>query len=612
MIDLRSSASRLFSVLFALVATGLGCAGSAWEHARTDDTAAAYAAFLRDHPNSEYSDEARARSALTRVRKHPTPAGFEAFREKFADSGLVAELRPHVEGAYFDRARATGTAEAYRHYLDEMPDSSHHARALGNAEYLEADGFAASPDALRAFAASHPESDFAREAKRSADAVAARGATRFDRVGLVVDVSERTPGGDRVARHLRDEAMKRYASTGLTLVPLSSASDPRAGSMPAILSVVHDERAVRSTMDGTTMRASGLRATTTMTLTQQGDAAPIWQHSFELWANAASHKGVSILFGAGTQTYWSEFFVPFATWSTQLAVRKPTLTSKPPVALEVSGTRALVLFENGDFEIYDLADPSAPLRIGRHRRSRNLEKFGGLRLVGDQVAIFGEDGLEIVSLGPDGPKRLRTLDRSAVGSIVAVERVGDVWIIAGNRGMLMVPSDDGAPDLLLERNVLGLARRGDRLLFSDGVSLFASTVSLLREKRVEGELRLGSGFGPGRLRLTGNTLVVLGERGVVRVDVSHPRQLRTLSRIDMTEVGEVRDALWLGGRLFLLGQRGLQLTDAQGERVVDSADVVATSRLGAAGRHLILVGQGSLQVVDSTPFALSRSAAAPE
>jgi hypothetical protein len=612
MIRLRSSTFRPVLVLILVAATGLGCAVQAWNQARTTDSAAAYAAFLRDHPDSKHSEEARARSALARVRNHPTAAGFDAFRKKFGESGLVGELRPYVAGVYFDRARTMGTAEAYRDFLDEMPGSEFEARAVGNAEYLEARGFGARPDALLAFAAAHPESDFSAEAKRSADAVELRGTTRFDRVGLVVDVSGGTPGGDRVARHFRDQAVKRYQAAGIAVVPLGSASDPRAGSMPAILSIHHDERAVTSKLDGNTISTSGIQASTTMTLTKQGDAVPIWQRDFEFWANAASRKGVSILFGAGTQTYWSEFFIPFATWTTQVAVRKPTAISKPGVDLEVAGNRALVLFESGDFEIYDLADPSAPLRVGEYKRPRDLAKFGGLRLIGDQVAVFGEDGLEIVRLGASGPKRLRSLDRSAVGSIVAVERLGDVWITAGNRGLLLVPVNEGAPQVLLERDVLGLVRQGERLLFTDGTSLFASTVSLLREKRVEGELRLGSGFGPGRIRLSGDTAVVLGERGVVRVDASHPGQLRALSRVDMAEVGAVRDALWLGGRLFLLGQRGLQLTDPRGERVIDSADVDATSRLGVSGRHLVMVGEDSLQIVDATPFAVSRAAAALE
>jgi hypothetical protein len=45
--------------------------------------------------------------------------------------------------------------------------------------------------------------------------------------------------------------------------------------------------------------------------------------------------------------------------------------------------------------------------------------------------------------------------------------------------------------------------------------------------------------------------------------------------------------------------------------VVDSADVEALQRLEAAGRHLVMVGDNSLQVVDTTPFFVTPGAASP-
>ena len=46
----------------------------------------------------------------------------------------------------------------------------------------------------------------------------------------------------------------------------------------------------------------------------------------------------------------------------------------------------------------------------------------------------------------------------------------------------------------------------------------------------------------------------------------------------------------------------LQVADSRGERIVDSVDVVARSRVRAEGRHLVMIGEKSLQVVDATPF----------
>ena len=133
----------------------------------------------------------------------------------------------------------------------------------------------------------------------------------------------------------------------------------------------------------------------------------------------------------------------------------------------------------------------------------------------------------------------------------------------------------------------------------------------MRERRVEAELRLGRGFGPGPLHFDDGQLIVVAQRGVAVVDVSDPSQPRLISRIDANESGEVRDAAQVGGRLFLLGERGLQLTDAQGAHVVDSACVAARLRVAPAGRHLVMVGEKTLQVVDATPFVAGAAAAAP-
>jgi hypothetical protein len=104
---------------------------------------------------------------------------------------------------------------------------------------------------------------------------------------------------------------------------------------------------------------------------------------------------------------------------------------------------------------------------------------------------------------------------------------------------------------------------------------------------------------------------VLGERGVLLVDVSNPRKPEIRSRVGSGVVGETHDALVARGRLFLLGDRGLQVADASGRRVDDSADVSARTQVAVAGRHLVMIGDAGLQVVDTTPFVAPRSLASP-
>jgi hypothetical protein len=176
---------------------------------------------------------------------------------------------------------------------------------------------------------------------------------------------------------------------------------------------------------------------------------------------------------------------------------------------------------------------------------------------------------------------------------------------------MLVKGGVAEPQLIVERDIRGAAMRGDRVLFTDGDSLFVSSLPWLLQQKAEGELRLGKGFGARGIRVSGGDAVVLGERAVLLVDVSNPRKPRLRSQISTVAVGETYDALAVRGRLFLLGERGLQVADAWGRRVDDSVDVSARTCLGAAGRHLVMIGDAGLQVVDTTPVVAAPSLASP-
>ena len=589
----------------------LACAGSAWERVRAEDTAAAYHRYLSDHPDSDYAPQARARLALVRLRSKPTAEGYDAFRAEFPDESLLAELRPSVELRVFERVRAIGTPSAYREFLEDFGAGELAERARSNLEFLEADGFGARPDALAEFAARHPASDFAAEARRSAEGVSVRNQSSFQRVGLSVEIAPGTPSPDRLIRVFSERAMRRYAEAGIALVPLDAVGDPSAASLPVRLTIRHQEETLRADFAGENASTGGILATTRVTLTRAGVAAPIWSDEFHFRAAGAARGETSVLFGVGTQGFWSAFFVPVATWNTSVAVRPVRGLEKPIASLAVSGSRAIVLFTDGDLEMLDLADPEQPVLLGAYRRKRDLSRWSGLHVAGDRIALFGPDGIEVLALREGRFVPELALDRGVVGTIVAVESLGREIVIAGSRGIVLIDGEKGQREVLLERPVQGLARSGDRLLFTDGTSLFVSTKALLRERRVEAELRLGRGFGPGPLHVDDAEVIVIAQHGVAVVDVSVPGQPRLQSRIDTNEAGEIRDAARIAGRLFLLGERGLQLTDAQGAHVVDSACVAARLRLASAGRHLVMIGDKTLQVVDATPFVAGPALAAP-
>lgn len=591
---------------------GLACAGTAWERARDEDTLAAYHRFLTDYKDSDQAGEARARIALVRLRSKPSAEGWDAFRAEFPDEELLAELRPDVAASVFARTRAIGTPEAYREFLEEFGDGEFGERARGNLEFLSAGGWTGRPDELAAFAERHPFSDYAAEARRSAAAVDERQRSAIRSVGLVVEIAPGTPNPERLVRVFSERAAQRYAEAGIALVPLAGERDPRASSLPVRLLIRHQEESIRADFTAERGTASGILATTRMRLTRAGVDAPIWDDEFTFRAAGAVRGADSVLFGPGAQGYWGAFFVPVATWQSNVAVRAARGLDKPIASLAISGSRAIVLFTDGDLEMFDLGDPEQPVPIGAYRRKRDLSRWSGLHLAGDRVVLYGPDGIEIVELREGRFAPALALDRGKVGTIVAVESVGRELFAAGARGLVHIDPQQGQREVLFERPVYGLARSGEHLLFTDGASLYVSTRALLRERRLEAELRLGRGFGPAALRVDEGQLIVIAQRGVAVIDISQPRQPRLASRIDTTEAGALRDAARIGGRLFLLGERGLQLTDAQGAHVVDAACVAARLQVAPAGRHLVMIGEKSLQVVDTTPFVSAPALAAPE
>ena len=73
----------------------------------------------------------------------------------------------------------------------------------------------------------------------------------------------------------------------------------------------------------------------------------------------------------------------------------------------------------------------------------------------------------------------------------------------------------------------------------------------------------------------------------------------------------VEDAGRVGSRIFLVGERGVQVLGPKLDRVVDVVDVVPGREIAVFGRHLVTVGGSSLQVIDGLPFGPGPSLAAP-
>ncbi|MCG8589011.1 MAG: hypothetical protein MJE66_06940, partial [Proteobacteria bacterium] len=524
----------------------------------------------------------------------------------FPGSSLLTGLRPAVEEQAFFVARARGTAEGYQAFLAEFGDGELAERARGNAAYLAANGFSGRVDALVRFAQAHPNSDYAVEARRSAETAARRNQTRIPVVALTVEVARGTPDADRLMRTFTERAAKRYRAAGVKLV--QGRAGQQAG---AVLRITHrEERESSQVQDGQFMTPK-VAARTTVVLTGAGDR-PIWSREFVHRVNAlASAESRSILFGATANLYWDEFFVPVSAWDTGAAARSLQPLERPVVGIDAREDRAVVLYEDGHFQLFELSNPESPALIAAYRRPRDLKKWAGVRLHGAQVLLYGPDGVEVVGAGESGLKALAVYPRDQVGTVVGVEAVGKDLVLVGKRGLQQASLAGGEVKVLLRsKEMSGLTRVGKTLLFTDGQTLFVSRLDLLRRKKVLKQFKFGRDFPPERLVSFGSTVAILGRAGVVTMDVRDPARPRIAARVRTADAGLVEDAAVIAGRLFLLGTRGLQVVDLRSQRIVDSVDVRLRERMSVMGRHLVAAGKEGFQVVDATPFLPRRAAAA--
>jgi len=593
-----------------------GCVGVDWKRALETDTPAAYYRFLRDHPDSKFAGRAQERLDFHQLQRRPSLAGFDAFRSRYPESELIAELRPTLEDPAFAVARARGTAAAYRDFAAAFAGGAQEKRARGNAVFVENEGFGGNPQRLADFARAHPESDFAAEARRTAQAVASRDQRRFDRVGLVLDIPPTLPEAKRVRQALVDriEDLARIAGVQLVLLPESiglvgSESDPR----PAVrLEVRHREQQVDTRIqDGSVDRPARV-AQTDVVLREGPGGAVISSRRFELRVEDKAHvPGTSVLFSAAAPRYWEAFFVPVARWRNDQTVRPPIALESSVVGVDGVGDRVVVLYENGSFDVVGLEDPARPVTLATYRRHEDFKKWSGVRVLGSRVAIFGEEGLEIVRFGREGTVAEATWTRGEIGRVLSVAPIADELVVTGAQGMQLLDPASRSLRPVMRRVVLSVASIGEVLVFADGESIFVADLERLSQNRVIAQMKLGKTFGPERVRVVDQAAIVTGPGGVLVIDLANPMAPRALAKLSTREVGAVSDTTRIGGRIFLVGERGLQLLSRSLDRVEETIDVGPRRRVSVMGRHLVTASGASLQVVDATPWTGASMPAAP-
>lgn len=592
---------RHLVTIVSLIPLAFACASNSqsWEEVRAKDTPGAYHRFLRDNPRAPEVAEARERLMYTRLKQNPSVNGYVEFSKQFPHSQFLPEIQPLIEDTRFNQARARGNVAALKEFVEQFPESRHTSRALGNIDYMVHDGYAGRPRELVAFAKRHPGSDFAADARRSVESIGVRQRSEIRTVGLVIEIAPGTPGGPRLARSFAQRAQRHYARHRVKVVALESSADPRVARVDAVLKVEHAEEPVGASAE--TSFKPGIVAKTKLTLASGGEV--IRSDDFELKVSHSERKDkVSILFGVAGDQYWKDFFLPDATWRNQHAMREALDVKKSGVAVDTDGHRAAVVYADGSFDVVDLADPERPQIAEHYVRSKDLTSWQGIRLIGDRVAIYGNDGLEVFELGDEAPRRIVSLDTAQAGSLVAVESASEGILLAGSRGLTLLERGSNSPRTLIDQPVVGAALSRGRVYFTNGSSLLIASMQQLLRQKAEGQLRIGEKFAPRRVQVFGNVAVVMGETDALLVDVSNPAAPRAGAHINSTGRGEIRDAVVRGGQLYLLTERGLLISNLRDVATDDALDITPRARLASAGRYVVAVGDGNLQVVDTTPF----------
>jgi len=610
----RDSFVRPLIGLLALATLVLsGCVGTAWKQTLEEDTPAAYYRFMRDHADSEFAGEARERLEFYKLRREPTLIGFDRFRRQYPDSTLTEQLYPALQKPAFEAASAAGTATAYRAFLDGFASGEYAVRAEGNAVFVEAEGFGGDPDQLAAFAAQYPTSDFSAEALRTVEAVASRRSSSFSRIGLILEVAPDTAEYARVRAALVDRLKKLAESSRTQLVVLPEGATPSQvrGFPTARLEVTHHEKAVGQAVETGQLARPAMLGTTSVALRDKEGATPIAVRRFELRVEDKRHvSGTSVLFSQNAAKYWSEFFVPIAGWRNDQTVRPPIDFARPVVDVDGVGDRTVVLYEDGDFDLIGLADPTRPVTLVSYARSEDYKKWTGVRVIGDRIAIYGEEGLEIVRFTPKGPIAERTWDRGEIGRVLSMTPMGDQIVTVGAKGMQLVDPATGTIRRVMRRVLKSVDHVGETLVFVDGESVYLTNLELLAENRVIAQMKLGKTFGPNGVRVVDNAAIVTGPGGALVIDLRNPLKPRAVAKLATREIGEVVDASRVRGRTFLVGERGLQLLTRRLDRVEETIDVGPRNRVSVMGRHLVTANGSGIQVVDSTPWATEATPAA--
>ena len=333
------------AVAVALAASLLGCAGSAWRHARSEDTISAYHAFLRDSRQPLQRSGARAARARRGSRSARRAAASRRFEPSTRLRICIAELDPLVEELFFHHARAVGTAESYRE-LPRTP-SERLARRLAPRGISSTSRTTASAATSRRSPVRRASIRRATTLRRPREAFAAMQLRELDRVRSgrcrrrrELVHARRRATSPRVSRSRR-HGLRRAAG-----IATEALADRRERARVEPRRAPHDStrraRDLGRAREGEDDRArdrGAHRGQVWSAWTAPGDLVRFVRVSSS--AVGSARRRLDPVRTRIASSYWAdsdgEFFVPVARWNTEVLARPSRAFSKPAIAVDVGG-----------------------------------------------------------------------------------------------------------------------------------------------------------------------------------------------------------------------------------------------------------------------------------
>ena len=344
---------------------------------------------------------------------------------------------------------------------------------------------------------------------------------------------------------------------------------------------------------------------------------PIWDRSFEAPADhiiKGAYGRDKTVFSNSKFRFWESFFVPISTWAGSTARIHEATYFEEVKALNLYGDQAALLLERGGVDFMDVSSPSAPVVIERYRRQSDLSHWSGVLMLDREFTlIYGGDGAELVQRSKLAPKRVARWEVAEIGSVRGATRYDDeTALMATTKGVYAIRLNQRPFSVhrMMDGEYVGVQVMYPYIyMVTPDMVEVASPKHLLRH--IAGrQMQLGEQFGARRARLQDGTLFVFGKKEIAEVSLAAPSRPVVLSSLPPDRLGFVADVAYTGGNLFLLGERGLQVTNYTGSLVQDSIQVEATRRVEIKDRFAFVVGKRKLQVYDLSPYRRAVTAAA--